>query len=90
MVCYIMRTVLLVIILLLVMVFFHNYARIKIDSYNSLPVEHILTLHNVIILIKSVLNEYQNHYYYNMLLEKCLYQLEKKNFFFLKKLYSVV
>ena len=34
-----------------------------------------LALHNVIILIKSVFNKYQNHYYYNILLEKCSYQL---------------
>ena len=34
-------------------VFSHNYARIKIDSYNSLPLEKRLILHNDIILIKS-------------------------------------
>ena len=33
-----------------------------------------LTLHNVIILIKSVFNKDQNHYYYNTFLEKCLNQ----------------
>ena len=37
-----------------------------------------MTLHNVIILIKSVLNKDKNHYYYNTFLEKCLYQLAKK------------
>ena len=31
----------------------HNYAKIKIDSYDSLPLEKALTLHNVIILIKA-------------------------------------
>ena len=31
-----------------------NFARIRIDSHNSLPLEKILTFHNVIILIKSV------------------------------------
>ena len=36
----------------------------------------MLTLH-VIILIKSVLNKDQNHYYYNIILEKCLHQLAK-------------
>ena len=30
----------------------HNFARIKIDSCNSLPMEKTLTFHNVIILIK--------------------------------------
>ena len=54
-------------------VFSHNYARIKTDSYDSLSLEKTLTLHNVIILIKSVFNKNQNHYYYNIFLEKCLY-----------------
>ena len=49
-----------------------NYTKMKVDSYDSLPLEKILTLHNVIILIKSVLNKYQNQYYYNIFLEKCL------------------
>ena len=30
----------------------------------------MLTLHNVIMLIKSVLNKYKNHYYYKIFLEK--------------------
>ena len=29
--------------------------------------------------MKSVWNKYQNHYYYNIFLEKCLYQLPKNN-----------
>ena len=37
-------------------------SKIKIDSYHSLPLEKILTLHNVIILIKSALNKDQNQY----------------------------
>ena len=36
------------------MFFSRNYARIKIDSYDSLPLEKTLTFHNVIILIKLV------------------------------------
>ena len=32
-------------------VFSHNYAKIKIDSYDTLPVEKILTFHNMIILV---------------------------------------
>ena len=60
------------------MIFFNNYAKIKIDSYDSLPLEKTLTLHNVIILIKSVFNKNQNHYYYKIFLEKCLYQLAEK------------
>ena len=48
----------------------YNFARIRIDSYNSLPIEKILTFYNVTILIKSVVNENKNHYYYNIFLEK--------------------
>ena len=36
-------------------IFSHYFAKIKVDSYDSLPIEKRLTLHNVIILIKSVL-----------------------------------
>ena len=48
----------------------HNFGRIRIDSYNRLPIEKILTFHNVIILIKSVVNKNKNEYYYNIFLEK--------------------
>ena len=41
----------------------HNYPRIKID---------------VIILIESVFNKNQNHYYYKIFLETCSYQLVEK------------
>ena len=58
--------------------FSHYYAKIKVDSYDSLPIEKILTLRNVIILIKSVLNKDKNHYYFNMFLKNCLYKLVKK------------
>ena len=34
-----------------------NFGEIRIDSYNFLPIEKILTFHNVIILIKSVVSE---------------------------------
>ena len=47
-----------------------NLARTKNDSYISLPIERILTFHNVIILIKSVFNKNENHYCYNIFLEK--------------------
>ena len=49
----------------------HNFGRIRIDSYNSLPIEKILTSHNVIILIKSVVNKNGNHCCYDIILEKC-------------------
>ena len=58
--------------------FSHYYAKIKVDSYDSLPIEERLTLHDVIILIMSVLKKDQNYYYYKIFLEKCSYQLAKK------------
>ena len=48
----------------------HNFARIRIDSYNS---EKILIFHNVILLIKSFINKNEN-YYYNIFFEKGLYE----------------
>ena len=39
----------------------HNFARIIIDSYNSLPIQKILIFHNVIILIKSVGHKNENN-----------------------------
>ena len=50
----------------------------KADSYDSLPRGKTFTWHNVIILIKSILNKDQNHCYYNIFLEKCSYQLATK------------
>ena len=38
-------------------IFSHYFAKIKVDSYDSLPTEKRLSLHNVIIHIKSVLNK---------------------------------
>ena len=49
----------------------------KFDSYDSLPPEKMLTLRNVIILIKSVFNKDKNRYYYTCL-EECSYQLAEK------------
>ena len=53
------------------------YAKTKIDFYDFLPTGKILTLYNVIILMKSVLYKNKNHYYDKIFLEKCLYQLAK-------------
>ena len=58
--------------------FSHYFAKIKVDFYDSLPIEKILTLHNVIIHIKSVLNKDKNNYYYKIFLKRCSYQLAKK------------
>ena len=46
---------------------------IRIDSFNSLPIEKIMTFHNVVILIKSAVNENKNNCYY-MFLEKWSYE----------------
>ena len=56
----------------------HHYAKIKVDSDDSLPIEKILTLYSVIIHIKSVVNKDGSRYYYKIFLEKCSYQLAKK------------
>ena len=56
----------------------HNFGKIRVDSSNSLPVERILTFHDLIILIKSVVNNHKNNYYYNIFLEKGLYK-DKSN-----------
>ena len=54
----------------------YNFAIIKFDSYDSLPIEKILTLHNVIIFIKSVVNKDKNEYYYNIILEKGWFRID--------------
>ena len=50
----------------------HNFGKIRIDSYNSLPIEKILTFHNVIIPVILVKNK--NNYCYNIFLEKGLHK----------------
>ena len=37
-------------------IFLHYFAKIKVNSYDSVSIEKALILHNFIILIKSVLN----------------------------------
>ena len=59
-----------------------NFGRIRIDSWNSLPVKKILTFHNVIILIKSVVNKNENKYYYNIFLEKVSYKYKSNKQYF--------
>ena len=53
-------------------VFSHYYTKIKVES---LPLENALILQNFITDTKSVVNKDQNHYHYNMFLEKYSYQL---------------
>ena len=62
------------------MFFSHYYAKIKVDSYDSLPLEKMLTLH-VITHNESNLNKDQNHHYYNIFLQKFSYQSAKMCFF---------
>ena len=57
---------------------FYNYATIKVDSYDSLPVEKTMTFRNVITYVKSVWNRDKNNYYCNIFLEKGSYELPKK------------
>ena len=54
----------------------HKYAKIKVDSYNSLAVEKKKIFHNVIILFKSVWNKDKDNCYYNIFLENA-YELPK-------------
>ena len=46
--------------------FSHIFAKIKVNSYDSLPIEKRMALRNVIIQIKWVLNKDKNHYHYNI------------------------
>ena len=55
----------------------HYFAKIKVDSYDSLAIEKLLTLHNFKIIIKSGINN-KNHDLYRIFLEKYLYQLAEK------------
>ena len=59
-------------------IFFYHYAKIKIDSHDSLLPLKTLTLYDIVVLIGSVFKKDQNHYYCNIFSEKCLYQLAKK------------
>ena len=55
--------------------FSYSYAKVTIDSDDNFPLQKTLTLHNAVILIKSVVNKNQNQYYYNVFLENFLHQL---------------
>ena len=45
-------------------VFCHNSARIKVNSFDCLPLEKTMTFHNVIMFIQSVFNKDKNNNYY--------------------------
>ena len=44
----------------------HNFGKIRINPYDSLSTEKLLTFHNVVILIKSVVNKDQKNCHYNV------------------------
>ena len=48
----------------------HKYAEVKMNSIDDLPLEKAITMHNVIMFIKSVFHQNHDHYYYIVLLEK--------------------
>ena len=52
-------------------VYSHNFMKIKYISAEVLSLEKTLKMHNVVLLIKSIINKYYNHYYYQPLLENC-------------------
>ena len=56
----------------------YNKIRYLITLKVGIAYRKVLILHNVVTLIKSVLNKDKNHYYYKKFLEKCSYQLAKK------------
>ena len=58
-------------------VIYHNYVEIKVNSYNSIPLEKTVIFHNVIKLIKSVFNKDKNNYYHEIFLQKVSYKLPK-------------
>ena len=53
------------------------------DSYDYLSIEKILTLHNVVIYIKSVINKDKNHFFDKKFLENGLIKYLKNNHKFL-------
>ena len=55
----------------------HNYTKVKVDSYKSLPLAKTITFHNIIILIESIWNKDKNNYYYKIFLEKASYDSPK-------------
>ena len=56
----------------------HNFEKIRIDSFNSLPIEEIMAFPNVTILINPDVNKNKNAFQYNIFLEKGQYK-DKSN-----------
>ena len=62
--------------------FNHSFSSIRTDSNNSLPTKKTLPF-NVKILMKSVFNNNKNNCYYNIFLQKGLYEKKSYAQFFL-------
>ena len=60
----------------------HDFGKIRIDLYNSFPIKTILIFHNVIILMKSVVNKNKNKCYCNIVFEKCSYKYKCQKQYF--------
>ena len=54
-------------------VYSHN-TKTKIDLDDDLPLAKTITMHNIVLLIKSAFNEYYNQYHYQVFLEKYSYK----------------
>ena len=57
---------------------YHDFAKTKVDSFDSLPLEKTMTFCDLIMLIKSDWNKDESNYYYNIFLEELSYELLKK------------
>ena len=57
------------------MFFAHSYAKIKVDSYEFLSLEKALTIHNIMIPLKSIFSKYKYNDSYNKFLEKYIHYL---------------
>ena len=57
--------------------------------HNSLPIAKKLTIHSVMILIKSVVNKNKNEYYYNIFIEKDSHKDEFDTRFFQMNFYML-
>ena len=68
----------------------HKFARVRIDSCKSLPIEKSLTFHYVTIIIKSVAHKNKNNYDYNICLEKGSYENKSKTKFFLNECLYII
>ena len=72
----------------------HNYPKIKVYWYNSLPLEKTVTFHNVIVVLKSfnllsfficsVISQDNSSNYCKLLFQKASYELPKKIIFCIK------